>query len=91
MIAYDNRMYIKKNSCAHERLVGIHEAITLIILSLIYPGKFPKKPTVHSFVVSEKQCNNEVNIDYTKPLTFANLESILFAVNFLNLYINMQY
>lgn len=91
MIAYDNRMYVKKNSCAHARLVSIHEAITIIILSLIYPDKLPKKPTVRGFIVSEKQCSNEVNIDYNQPLTFANLESILFAVNFSNLCISMLY
>lgn len=93
MIAYDNRKYVTKNACAHARLVSIHEATTLIILSLIYPGKFPKKPTIHSFVESkkEKMCNNEINIDYNQPLTFANLESILFMVNLPILYKIMKY
>lgn len=82
-IAYDRRIYTKTTKCACTHLVNIHEAITLIILSLIYPEKLQNKPTVYSLDEPEKQSNTDIKIDYSsQPLTLSNLESILFKVIF---------
>lgn len=83
VITYDSRIYTKTTKCACSHLVNTHEAITLIILSLIYPEKLQNKPTVYCLDEPEKQSNKDIKIDYSsQPLTFSNLESILFKVIF---------
>lgn len=81
MITYDSRMCMKKSMCACSRLVSVHEAITLIILSLIYPEKLENKPTVYG-LNSDFNTSKEIEIDYNQPLTFSYLEPILFKVIF---------
>jgi len=70
---------MKKLKCACSRLLNVHEAITLIILTLIYPEKLENKPTVCGLNSNINACK-EIEIDYNQPLTFAYLESILFKV-----------
>jgi len=67
---------MKTSMCACTRLISVHEAITLIILSLIYPEKLENKPTVYGLNTDI----NSIKIDYNQPLTFSSLESILFKV-----------
>lgn len=62
-------------------LVNIHEAITLIILSLIYPEKLVNKPTIRSLDDTEKLWD-DIEIDYSQPLSVASLNSVLFKVIF---------
>jgi len=62
----------------------VHEAITLIILSLIYPEKLENKPTVYG-LNSDIDSSKEIKIDYNQPLTFSALESILFNVIYFNI------
>jgi len=81
MITYDRRICMKKSMCANSRLISVHEAITLITLSLIYPEKLENKPTVYG-LTSEINSSKEIEIDYNQPLTFSFLESILFKVIF---------
>lgn len=69
------------------RLLNVDEAITLLTLSLIYPEKLLNKPTVHALKNTDKQCKNEIIIDYSKSLTFAYLQSILFEVLYTYLFI----
>lgn len=81
MITYDSRLCMKNSMCAYSRLISVHEAITLITLSLIYPEKLENKPTVFG-LNSEVNSSKEIEIDYNQPLTFSSLESILFKVIF---------
>jgi len=67
-------------------MLYVHEAITLITLSLIYPEKLENKPTVFG-LNSTSATSKEIEIDYNQPLTFAYLESILFKVIFTLTYI----
>jgi len=62
-------------------MLYVHEAITLITLSLIYPEKLENKPTVFGLNTTSAT-SKEIKIDYNQPLTFAYLESILFKVFF---------
>lgn len=82
MIAYDSRDYMKKSMCECTRLLSVHEAITLITLSLIYPEKLENKPTIYGLDSTVTTCK-EIKIDYTQPLTFASLESVLYKVIFI--------
>jgi len=69
--------------CACTNLLDIYEAITLIVLSLIYPEKSSLyKPIIRRLDGSEKQSNQAVEIDYQQPLDYFTLSSILFNVNF---------
>uniref|UniRef100_A0A2H8U049 SS-A/Ro ribonucleoprotein n=1 Tax=Melanaphis sacchari TaxID=742174 RepID=A0A2H8U049_9HEMI len=77
MIVYDNRLCMKQKMCACLQMLSVHEAITLITLSLIYPEKLENKPTVYG-LNSNSSTSKEIEIDYNQPLTFAYLESILF-------------
>jgi len=61
-------------------MLSVHEAITLITLSLIYPEKLENKPTI--FSLKSPTTSKKIEIDYNQPLTFAYLESILFKVIF---------
>lgn len=79
IIAYDSRMCMKTKQCACTYLLNVDEAITLLTMSLIYPNKLPNKPTIRGLKEPDKQCN-EIIIDYTQPLTFTYLQSILFEV-----------
>jgi len=81
MITYDNRICMKTSMCACSQLISVHEAITLIILSLIYPEKLENKPTVYGLYY-DINSSQEIEIDYNQPLTFSYLESILFQVTF---------
>ncbi|XP_060851709.1 uncharacterized protein LOC132930067 [Rhopalosiphum padi] len=76
MIVYDSRLCMKKKMCACSRMLSVHEAITLITLSLIYPEKLENKPTI--FSLKSPTTSKKIEIDYNQPLTFAYLESILF-------------
>lgn len=77
---------MKKKMCFYSKLLYVHEAITLITLSLIYPNKIPNKPTICGLDETGKPCKNDVKIDYEKPLTYDGLESILFEVFFFFLF-----
>lgn len=77
MIVYDSRLCMKEKMCTYSRMLYVHEAITLITLSLIYPEKLENKPTVFG-LNSTSATSKEIEIDYNQPLTFAYLESILF-------------
>lgn len=81
MIVYDSRLCMKEKMCSYSRMLYVHEAITLITLSLIYPEKLENKPTVFG-LNSTSATSKEIEIDYNQPLTFAYLESILFKVIF---------
>lgn len=74
---------MKKKMCFFSDMLYVHEAITLITLSLIYPNKIPNKPTICGLDATGKPCKNDIKIDYGKPLAYDNLESILFEVIFL--------
>jgi len=82
LIVYDSRFYIKKKKCACTHLLNVDEAITLLILSFIYPEKLTNKPTILALKNTDKQCKTELTIDYSQPLTFAYLQSILFEESF---------
>lgn len=84
MITYDSRLRMKTSMCACSRLISVHEAITLITLSLIYPEKLENKPTVFG-LNSDKNSSKKIEIDYSQPLTFSSLESILFKVIYFNI------
>jgi len=71
---------MRRKKCVCTHLLNVDEAITLLTLSLIYPGKLPNKPTIRALKESDKQFKNEIIIDYSQPLTFAYLQSILFEV-----------
>lgn len=86
MIVYDSRLCMKEKMCSYSRMLYVHEAITLITLSLIYPEKLENKPTVFG-LNSTSATSKEIEIDYNQPLTFAYLESILFKVIFTLTYI----
>ncbi|VVC29540.1 TROVE domain [Cinara cedri] len=77
IIAFDCSVYMKLKQCEYSNLITVHEAITLIILSLIYPNGH-NKPTLRGLNEKNLQCINNMKIDYSKPLTFANVESALF-------------
>lgn len=81
LIAYDNQTSLKEKYCYFSHLINVREAITLTILSLIYPENSQEdKPTVLGFDELKKG-SYEVKIDYNKPLNFADLEYILYKVN----------
>ncbi|VVC28670.1 Hypothetical protein CINCED_3A009897 [Cinara cedri] len=78
LISYDSRMCMKTKKCFYTNLLGVDEAITLIILSLIYPETLENKPTI--FALKEKSLS-KIEIDYNQSLTFSNLESVLYKEN----------
>lgn len=84
MITYDSRLCMKTSMCAYSRLISVHEAITLITLSLIYPEKLENKPTIFG-LNSDINSSKKIEIDYNQPLTFSSLESILFKVIYFNI------
>lgn len=69
---------MKTKNCAYTKLLSVHEAITLIILSLIYPETKKNKPTICAL---KKGSHLNIEIDYNQSLTFSYLESVLFKVN----------
>jgi len=73
---------MKEKNCLYTHMLMVHEAITLITLSLIYPEKVSNKPCIRSLNESAMLCDNVIEIDYNQPLTFTSLESILFKVYF---------
>lgn len=62
--------------CACTRLLSVHEAVTLIILSLTVPEKLPNKPTV--FGLNEMSQTDKIEVEFDHSLIFSTLESILF-------------
>lgn len=82
IIAFDCRSYMRLKQCEYSNLVTVHEAITLIILSLIYPNVYNNKPTLRGLNEKQLLCINQMKIDYSKHLTFSTVESALFKVNF---------
>lgn len=62
--------------CACTRLLSVHEAVTLIILSLTVPEKLPNKPTV--FGLNEMSQTDKIEVEFDHSLIFFTLESILF-------------
>lgn len=81
---------MKKCMCSCTRLLSVHEAITLITLTLTVPEKLPNKPTVIG--INETSKIDKIEVEYDNSLTFATLESILFKkVIFLLSYKTMHY
>lgn len=78
---------MKKANCYYTDLLKVHEAITLIILSLIYPEPIENKPTIIGLKGYGKQWSNEIKMNYANPLNYNNLEAVLFAVIFLFIFI----
>lgn len=78
LISYDSRMCMKKKNCFFTKLLSVHEAMSLIILSLIYPETLDNKPTIYA--LNEKS-HLIIDINYSEPLTFSSVESALFNVS----------
>lgn len=72
---------MRLKQCECNNLISVHEATTLIILSLIYPNKYNNKPTLRGLNETHLMNINQMKIDYTKHLTFSSVESALFKVN----------
>lgn len=62
--------------CAYDSLISVHEAITLITLSLIMPEKSTNKPIVYG--INEESKIKKIEIDYDNILLFKELDNILF-------------
>ncbi|XP_050423592.1 uncharacterized protein LOC126835217 [Adelges cooleyi] len=78
LIAYDCRPYIKLKRCAYTRLIHIHEAITLITLSLIGHEKSLNKKPFITCLDDIGKINDPVEIPEDKYLTYEDLKSILY-------------
>lgn len=76
IITYDSQAGLKCAKCMFSKLLGVDEAITLIILSLIYANKFENKPTI---CMDKSKNYKEINVNYEK-LDVLYLESLLFKV-----------
>lgn len=73
---------MKKKKCFVSKFTNVHEAITLITLSLIYPNKVPNKPTICGLDANEKLCINDIINNDETVLDYKSLENILFKVIF---------
>lgn len=80
-------MCMKSCMCACTRLLSVHEAITLIILSLTVPEKLPNKPTVLG--INEMSLIDQIENEFDHSLTFSMLESTLFKVIILFFFIKL--
>ncbi|VVC32718.1 TROVE domain [Cinara cedri] len=75
LILYDSQVGTKSKKCFYTNLLSVHEAITMIILSLIYPETLENKPKI---LTIKNKFLTEKKIDYNQSLTFSYLESVLY-------------
>lgn len=78
LISYEGRICMKRINCFHTKLLSVQEAITLIILSLIYPETIDNKPSIYAL---KEKTHLNININYGQPLTVNSVESVLFNVS----------
>lgn len=68
--------------CEGTSLLTVQEAIILIVMSLIYPEKSKKRPTICGLQEPSKTFSNKVEVDYKRDINFPNLKSDLYKVKF---------
>jgi len=79
-------MRAKHCKYAHLNILTVFEAITLIVLSIIYPEqKIKNKPTLCKLLEVGKPFKM-ISINYSRPLNFKNLNKQLFVEVVFNFY-----
>lgn len=82
MIAYDPRQFTERKMCLGASLLNVQEAIILIVMSLIYPEKSKKQPTLCALQELSDTVCNKVEVNYSKDINFTNVKFDLFTVKF---------